>query len=149
MPKKSKRDPGLQAARRALREHALGLPGAVEEFPWGESVGKVNKKVFVFLGLEPVADGPMSLSVKLPQSAESALDLPFTRPTGYGLGKSGWITATFEAGQSPPVAILKGWILESYCAVAPRKIAAELEKTQPEFLAPVPTRRKRPKKQVE
>ena len=47
-----------------VREFALGMPGAVEEFPWGESVAKVNKKVFVFLG---VADGsyPLGVTVKL------------------------------------------------------------------------------------
>ena len=37
------------AAREQLRTFALGLPGAYEEFPWGESVVKVNKKMFVFL----------------------------------------------------------------------------------------------------
>ncbi|MFD6307222.1 MmcQ/YjbR family DNA-binding protein, partial [Streptomyces sp. NPDC060223] len=35
-----------------VREFSLGLPGATEEFPWGESVAKVNKKVFVFLGMD-------------------------------------------------------------------------------------------------
>ena len=36
-------------ARAALRRYALGLPGAHEDFPWGESVVKVSKKVFVSL----------------------------------------------------------------------------------------------------
>ena len=40
------------AVREKVRAFALGLPGAVEEFPWGESVAKVNKKVFVFLGVD-------------------------------------------------------------------------------------------------
>ena len=39
------------ADRRAqARAFALSLPGATEDFPWGESVAKVNRKVFVFLG---------------------------------------------------------------------------------------------------
>ena len=33
-----------------LRACALSFPGAHEEFPWGERVAKVGKKVFVFLG---------------------------------------------------------------------------------------------------
>lgn len=35
-----------------MRAFALGLPGAVDEHPWGETVIKVNKKIFVFLGVD-------------------------------------------------------------------------------------------------
>jgi len=38
------------AQKRALREYIFSLPGAHEDFPWGESVAKVQKKVFVFPG---------------------------------------------------------------------------------------------------
>ena len=110
-----------RATAKALRAFALRLPGATEDFPWGERVAKVNKKVFVFLGCDPVPGGEMGLSVKLPESGEEALDLPFTKPTGYGLGKSGWVTATFGPKDKPPVEILKAWIRESYAAVAPKK----------------------------
>jgi predicted DNA-binding protein (MmcQ/YjbR family) len=105
-----------------MRKFALSLPEAVEDFPWGERVAKVGGKVFVFLGTDPVADSPMSLSVKLPSSSEDALALPFTRPTGYGLGKSGWVTATFAPKEKPPLDVLRSWILESYRAVAPKKL---------------------------
>jgi hypothetical protein len=72
----------------------------------------------------------MTLTVKLPASHEAALDLPFTAPTGYGLGKAGWVTATFGPGNQPPVDILKGWIVESYRAVAPKKLVADLDARQ-------------------
>jgi predicted DNA-binding protein (MmcQ/YjbR family) len=108
----------LRRVSRALRKFALSFPGAKEDFPWGERVAKVNGKVFVFLGVDPVADGPMGLSVKLPVSGEEAVDLPFAKPTGYGLGRSGWVSATFDPGDRPPIPILKAWILESYRAVA-------------------------------
>ena len=104
-----------------LRELALSYPGAREDFPWGERVVKVGNKVFVFLG----HDGPgLSLSIKLPESGLLALTLPFVSPTGYGLGKSGWVTARFEPGQNAPVEVLGKWIDESYRAVAPKKLAA-------------------------
>jgi predicted DNA-binding protein (MmcQ/YjbR family) len=119
---------------RALREYALSFPGATEDFPWGERVAKVKGKVFVFLGADPVPGGPIGFSVKLPASGQDALDLPFTKPTGYGLGKSGWVSATFEAKDDPPLEILKGWIRESYCAVAPKKLVAELESPRSESL---------------
>jgi hypothetical protein len=37
------------------------------------------------------------------------------------------VTASFEAKDEPPLEILQGWILESYRAVAPKKLVAELE----------------------
>lgn len=127
-PRKPAHSGGLREMSRSLREFALALPGATEDFPWGERVAKVNGKVFVFLGLDPIPGGEMGFSVKLPASAEEALELPFTAPTGYGLGKSGWVTAKFGEKGAPPIEILEGWILESYRAIAPRKLAAELEK---------------------
>jgi predicted DNA-binding protein (MmcQ/YjbR family) len=125
--RKSARSGGLREMSRSLREFALAMPGATEDFPWGERVAKVNGKVFVFLGLDPVPGGEMGFSVKLPASAEEALELPFTAPTGYGLGKSGWVTAKFGEKGAPPIEILEGWILESYRAIAPKKLIAKLE----------------------
>jgi predicted DNA-binding protein (MmcQ/YjbR family) len=127
-PRKAARPRSLREISRSLREFALALPGATEDFPWGERVAKVNGKVFVFLGLDPVAGGEMGFSVKLPASAEEALELPFTAPTGYGLGKSGWVTAKFGEKDAPPIAILEAWILESYRAIAPKKVAARLDR---------------------
>jgi predicted DNA-binding protein (MmcQ/YjbR family) len=119
----------LARAAAAIRRHALSLPETVEDFPWGERVAKVKGKVFVFLGTDPVGDSSMSLSVKLPESGEEALTLPFTKPTGYGLGKSGWVTATFAPGERPPVEVLRDWILESYRAVAPKTLGARVEES--------------------
>ena len=113
----------MKRVEAALREHALSFPEAREDFPWGERVVKVASKVFVFLGR---AEGGLSMSVKLPGSATFALGLPFASPTGYGLGRSGWVTARFEAGEKPPVDLLKRWIDESYRAVAPKRLAARL-----------------------
>lgn len=127
-PRNAARSGELRELSRSLREFALALPGATEDFPWGERVAKVNGKVFVFLGLDPVPGGEMGLSVKLPASAEEALELPFTAPTGYGLGRSGWVTAKFGEKGAPPIGILKSWILESYRSIAPKKLVAELEK---------------------
>jgi hypothetical protein len=60
-----------QAALR-LREFALGFPEATEDFPWGERVMKVKKKVFIFMG-HPGEDDMFGFSVKLPESAPMAL----------------------------------------------------------------------------
>ncbi|HEY6147207.1 MAG TPA: MmcQ/YjbR family DNA-binding protein [Thermoanaerobaculia bacterium] len=108
---------------KALRRIAMAYPEVREEFPWGERAFKVAKKVFVFLG----SDGPdVSMSVKLPESNEMALQFPFSEPTHYGLGKSGWVTVSFSPGDDVPMFLLESWIRESYLAVAPRKLAESL-----------------------
>ena len=108
----------------ALRTFALGFPEAREDFPWGERVAKVGEKVFVFLGRD---DEDLAVTVKLPSSGLLALSLPFASPTGYGLGKSGWVTARFAAKDKPPLDLLRKWIEESYRAVAPKNLVAALD----------------------
>src|SRR5262245_49950602 len=116
------RSTGLAAAEAALRAHAMAKPEATEHFPWGERAIKVKGKVFLFMYAEATR---LSLSTKLPSSAPVALMLPFAKPTGYGLGKAGWVSAAFEANDPPPIEMLCSWIDESYQAVAPAKLAAQ------------------------
>jgi predicted DNA-binding protein (MmcQ/YjbR family) len=109
-----------------LRDFAFGLPEAWEDHPWGESVAKVGKKVFVFFGMEqPDRDGPIGFSVKLPQSHDEAMALPFTEPTGYGLDRGHWVTV--HAPADSPADMLTAWIEESYRAVAPKALLKGLD----------------------
>ncbi|WP_163994633.1 MmcQ/YjbR family DNA-binding protein [Pyxidicoccus caerfyrddinensis] len=112
-------DPKLKAAEDRLREVMLALPEATEDFPWGHRSGKVKGKMFAILVLE---DSGLTVTTKLPDSNQAALMLPFTAPTGYGMGKSGWVTATFKSGDAVPVELLSQWIHESFRAVAPQKV---------------------------
>src|SRR5919197_2106135 len=122
-PPKSIRD-----ATRRLRAFAFGLPEAWEDHPWDESVAKVGKKVFVFFGHEEYNADNLSFSVKLPESAEEALQFPWCEKTGYGLGKAGWVSVTFPPGRArPPLEMFLDWIEESYRAVAPKKLVANLD----------------------
>ncbi len=115
----------VEAAREAMRAFGLSLPETREDFPWGESALKVRKKVFVFLG----GGGPhLGFSVKLPASGEDVLCMPFARPTGYGLGKSGWVSFRFEADALPGADDLRGWVEESYRAVAPKALVKALDR---------------------
>lgn len=111
-----------------LREFALSLPGAVEEHPWGETVVKVNKKIFVFLGVD---DGshPLGMGVKLTDESTHAhaLTSPGAQPSGYGLGKSGWVQLPVAGNGAPRADLLCEWVEESYRAVATKKLVAELD----------------------
>lgn len=108
-----------------LRAFGLAYPGAHTKSPWpGHLDLAVKDKTFAYLSIE---GEPLSISCKLPQSAPVALMLPFATPTGYGLGKSGWVSAQFTKGVTPPVDLLKAWIDESYRAQAPKKLVAQLQ----------------------
>lgn len=116
----------LKKAESELRRYALTFPEATEEFPWGERVIKVRGKIFVFLGM---AKGRLRFGAKLPISAEMALTLPYVERAGYGLGRSGWIAASFDVRRKPPIDLLRGWIEQSYRAVAPRRVVKLLDET--------------------
>ncbi|MCI0572394.1 MAG: MmcQ/YjbR family DNA-binding protein [Myxococcaceae bacterium] len=125
----------LKAAEKALMDAALAYPQTREDNPWGHRVAKVKDKSFLFLATE---NGVLSLSVKLPHSGGMALSLPFAEPTGYGMGKSGWVTASFKPGQPVPVELLRAWLDESYQAVAPKTLVKALQAERAGSAAPLP-----------
>jgi predicted DNA-binding protein (MmcQ/YjbR family) len=107
-----------------LRAFGLAYPGAHTKSPWpGHLDLAVNDKTFAYLSVE---GEPFRISCKLPTSGLAALLLPFAKPTAYGLGKSGWVSAELAIGERPPVELFKAWIDESYRAQAPRRLVANL-----------------------
>ena len=103
----------------AIRKAALAYPETHEDRPWDHPAFKVRKKGFIFMG---EGEDTLSISLKLPHSNEAALDLPFCKPTGYGLGKSGWVSITLQRDDDLPIDALLEWIDESYRAVAPKTV---------------------------
>lgn len=115
--------PDIARAEDAIAKLAAAYPEVREDRPWGHRAFKVVGKTFLFLGAD--GDG-LSLSVKLPQSGKQALKLAFTEPTHYGLGKSGWVTAQVAVSKELPLSLVKEWLRESFCAIAPKKLSATL-----------------------
>ncbi len=120
MPKRN----SLKSAESALRKTALAYPQATEDFPWGHRAFKVKKKLFLILSYDKDI---FNVTVKLPVTGKQALALPFAQPTGYGLGKSGWVTASFGPKDKVPIELLEDWVDESYRVIAPKKLVQELE----------------------
>jgi hypothetical protein len=122
-----------------VREFALGLPSAEEDFPWGEPVVKIRKKpgvphwrkhgegvygpMFLWLGSR---DAPEHVvAVKLTESREHAIAVAQAAPTTMsGLGQWGWLSIRLSAVD---VDLLYDWVDESYRAHATRKSIAELD----------------------
>src|SRR5438552_6324206 len=89
-----------------VRAFALGLPAAAEDFPWAESVIKVEKRssdpppwrrglvhgpMFLWLGSRDTDSH--AVSVKLTFSYDQAVALAKAIPTAAsGLGQWGWLT---------------------------------------------------------
>ena len=106
-----------------LRAFGLTYPETGLKSPWpGHADLAVRGKTFAYLS---AAGEPFSLSCKLPFSGDEARDRPFVAPTGYGLGKSGWVTAKWPEDAADPMAMFRAWIDESYRAQAPKKLIAQ------------------------
>ena len=118
----------LEALESALRDRALAYPGAEEAFPWGERAIKVNGKAFLFMRRE---EKELSFSVKLPRTSVQALVFPFASPTGYGLGRHGWVTIRLVTIPKDLVEQCMEWLDESYRAVAPKRAIEQLDSVLP------------------
>ncbi len=117
--------------REHAQAYALAFPGAYAEHPWGQTVIKVNKKVFLFVNGAIAPEDGVSLSFKLPHSGPDLLQMPFAEPMGYGMGRHGWVTLLLMRDDHLPLSLLEDWIDESYRAVAPKRMLAELDAARP------------------
>jgi predicted DNA-binding protein (MmcQ/YjbR family) len=121
-----------------VRDFALELPAAAEDFPWGEPVIKVEKRsIDAPQWRKGLVHGPMFLwlgrrdaethfvSVKLTSSYDQAVSLAqAVRTTTSGLGQWGWLTIPLSALD---VDLVCDWVEESYRNIAPKKLVAELD----------------------
>lgn len=100
------------------------LPEAerVDIAEWGDHpTFRVNGKNFVFCD-----QAAQHLSLKLPKEEAAAVVAtdPLVEPTGYGLGRHGWIAFSVEedAGAERWREI-EEWVRTSYTLVAPKRLA--------------------------
>jgi predicted DNA-binding protein (MmcQ/YjbR family) len=117
----------VPGVRENLLAFALSFPETAEDRPWEDDVVvKVRGKIFVFAG----PPGSRRMSVKLAESHAHALALEGAEPTGYGLGRAGWVTVPYRA-PGVTVALLRDLVEESYRIVAPKRLAALLDAGEP------------------
>jgi predicted DNA-binding protein (MmcQ/YjbR family) len=115
-----------------LEEVVARLPQTerVDVEAWdGEPTFRVNGKTFIFSS--PDAGG---ISVKLTKEEAAAVVAtdPHAEPTGYGLGRHGWVSVSIPTTTSAKRwREIEEWIRTSYTLVAPRKLArAVLERDE-------------------
>ena len=110
-----------------LMDIALALPEAerVDIEAWdGEPTFRVRGKNFIFTN-----PAGTSITVKLPVDEAAAVVAtdPRAEPSGYGLGRHGWISV--EIGSRPTKdrwSEVAEWVTTSYCLVAPKRLAAQV-----------------------
>ena len=106
---------------RHLEEIVGRLPEAerVDIAEWGDHpTFRVRGKNFVFSD-----QAATNLSLKLPKDEAAAVVAtdPRAAPSGYGLGRHGWISLT--VGPDADWQQLEEWVRTSYTLVAPKKLA--------------------------
>lgn len=74
-----------------FQQHCLAFEGAWEDYPWGETVFKVGKKMFA--SCHAPQPGVLSVMLKATREDQAALvQLPGIAKAAY-IGQHGWITA--------------------------------------------------------
>ncbi|HEX8900991.1 MmcQ/YjbR family DNA-binding protein [Vitreimonas sp.] len=88
----------------------------------------VRKKMFAVFGEKGEPRDALTLIMKLPISAEMAEELAFVRPAKGWYKQHNWVTAHFEPDDDilAEMATLKGWLKQSYVAVAPKALGRVL-----------------------
>ncbi|MGH9230795.1 MAG: MmcQ/YjbR family DNA-binding protein [Acidimicrobiales bacterium] len=116
-----------------LEKIVARLPQAerVDVEAWdGEPTFRVNGKTFIFAS--PDANG---ISVKLHKDEAAAVVASdrHADPTGYGLGRHGWISVSIPTTTSAQRwREIEEWIRTSYTLVAPKKLARVVLEEDPE-----------------
>ena len=106
-----------------LEQIVARLPEAVRvdiEAWGGEPTFRVRGKNFVFTNHDAT-----SLSVKLPKEEAIATvgSDPSVSPTGYGLGRHGWVSIEVGSASEARWKQVEEWVRTSYTMVAPKTLA--------------------------
>lgn len=118
-----------QRAEEELTQFALSLPDTDVVPGWSKDDDRtrylrVRKKGFGFFGEKGEMEDTFSMTVKLPMAYEMVVDLPFVKEGSPWYRRNKWITAYFGPDDDvfAELETLKGWLIQSYAAVAPKKL---------------------------
>jgi hypothetical protein len=114
-----------QRAEEDLTAYGLTFPETTAGPAWIPARGLyVKKKMFCVFGAKSEPLDALTILMKLPISAEIAEELPFVRPARGWFKQHNWVTAHFgpEDDVMAEMATLRGWLKQSYVAVAPKTL---------------------------
>lgn len=123
-----------QEAEAALTAYGLTFPRTAAGLGWAFTrVLRVKGKMFCIFGDKAEPEDALTITVKLPVSFEMAQDLPFVRESRGWYRQHQWAIAHFGPQDDvlKELPTLKAWIRQSYCAMAPKKLARLVEAGAP------------------
>lgn len=122
-----------QKTEAELTKLALSWPEVDVVPAWsGTRYVRVRKKGFCVFGAErhtpDKGADELSIIMKLPVSAGMIEDLYYVQPTTGWYKRHDWVIAKFGPDDDilSEMDTLKGWLRQSYCAMAPKKLARML-----------------------
>lgn len=122
---KAKRTPH-QKAEAELTKFGLTLPETDAGPGWPPTRAlRVRGKMFFVFGDKNEPSDALTMIMKLPISAEMVQELYFVRESKGWFKQHNWVIAHFgpEDDVLAEIDTLKAWMMQSYCAMAPKKLA--------------------------
>lgn len=122
---KAKRTPH-QKAEADLTKFGLTLPETDAGPGWPPTRAlRVRGKMFFVFGDKNEPSDALTMIMKLPISAEMVQELYFVRESKGWYKQHNWVIAHFgpEDDVLAEIDTLKAWMMQSYCAMAPKKLA--------------------------
>lgn len=119
-----------QAAEAELTAHGLTFPEAEVGRGWGDTrtLRLRGRSMFAVFGDRDEPADALTIVVKLPISFEMVQDLPFVRESRGWYHQHQWAIAHFGPDDDilAELPTLKGWLRQSYLAVAPKFLGRRL-----------------------
>lgn len=115
-----------EQAEAELTAHGLTFPEAQVGPGWNMTrVMRIRGRMFAIFGDKGEPLDALTITVKLPISFEMVQDLDFVRESRGWYRQHQWAIAHFVAGDDilAELPTLKGWLRQSYVAVAPKRLA--------------------------
>ena len=123
---KATRQTPAQKAEAELTKFGLTCPETTAGPAWVPARGLyMRTKMFFVFGDKKDTPDQLTMIMKLPISAEMVQELYFVRESKGWFKQHNWVIAHFDPEDDilAELETLKAWMIQSYCAIAPKKLA--------------------------
>lgn len=113
-----------------LTTYGLTMPETTVGPGWGPTRALyMRRKMFFVFGDRKEPPSSLTMMMKLPVSADMVQDLYFVRESKGWFKLHDWVIVRFGPGDDVMAELdtLKGWMVQSYCAIAPKKLARRVQ----------------------